>query len=42
MPIKSALGLLMIMLYMGTLLPLIGRELFSLDGRLEGLWNVLQ
>ncbi|MCL1890240.1 MAG: type III secretion system export apparatus subunit SctT [Desulfovibrionaceae bacterium] len=42
MPIKSALGLLMIMLYMGTLLPLISRELFSFGGRLEGLWNVLR
>jgi len=42
MPIKSALGLLMIMLYMGTLLPLIGRELFSFGGHLEPLWNVLR
>jgi type III secretion protein T len=42
MPIKSALGLLMIMLYMGTLLPLVGRELFSFGGHLEGLWNVLR
>jgi type III secretion protein T len=42
MPIKSALGLLMIMLYMGTLLPLIGQELFSFGGHLEGLWNVLR
>jgi type III secretion protein T len=42
MPIKSALGLLMIMLYMSTLLPLIGRELFASGGRLEGLWNVLR
>lgn len=42
MPIKSALGLLMIMLYMGTLLPLVHRELFSLGGRLEGLWNILR
>jgi type III secretion protein T len=42
MPIKSALGLLMIMLYMGTLLPLINQELFSLGGRLESLWNVLR
>lgn len=41
MPIKSALGLLMIMLYMGTLLPLVGRELFSLNGHLESLWKVL-
>ena len=42
MPIKSALGLLMIMLYMGTLLPLINRELFSLGGYLAPLWNVLR
>ena len=42
MPIKSALGLLMTMLYMGTLLPLIGQELFSLGGHLEGLWKVLR
>jgi type III secretion protein T len=42
MPIKSALGLLLIMLYMGTLLPLISRELFSFSGHLENLWNVLR
>jgi len=42
MPIKSALGLFMIMLYMGTLLPLIGQELFSFGGHLEGLWHVLR
>jgi type III secretion protein T len=42
MPIKSALGLLMILLYMGTLLPLIGRELFSFGGHMEGLWNMLK
>ncbi|MDR0467145.1 MAG: type III secretion system export apparatus subunit SctT [Deltaproteobacteria bacterium] len=42
MPIKSALGLLMIMLYMGTLLPLINQELFSFGGRLESLWSVLR
>jgi type III secretion protein T len=42
LPIKSALALFMIMLYMGTLLPLIGQELFSLGGHLEPLWNVLR
>jgi len=42
MPIKSALALFMIMLYMGILLPLIGRELFSYGGHLESLWNVLR
>ena len=42
MPIKSALGLLMIMLYMDTLLPLISRELFALGGHMEPLWNVLR
>ena len=42
MPIKSALGLLMIMLYMSTLLPLVTREFFFLDGRLESLWGVLR
>ncbi|MDR3299155.1 MAG: type III secretion system export apparatus subunit SctT [Candidatus Accumulibacter sp.] len=33
MPIKSALGLLMILLYLRTLLPLVTRELFSIDGQ---------
>jgi len=42
MPIKSALGLFMIMLYMGAVLPLIGRELFSLGGHMAPLWKVLQ
>ncbi|MCL2029280.1 MAG: type III secretion system export apparatus subunit SctT [Deltaproteobacteria bacterium] len=42
MPIKSALGLFMIMLYMGVLLPLVGRELFSFGGHMEGLWNVMK
>ena len=42
MPIKSALGLFMTMLYLGTLLPLVGRELFSLGGYLESLWTVLR
>ncbi|MCL1890233.1 MAG: type III secretion system export apparatus subunit SctT [Desulfovibrionaceae bacterium] len=42
MPIKSALGLLMIMLYMGTILPLINQELFSFGARLENMWNVLR
>jgi type III secretion protein T len=42
LPIKSALALFMIMLYMGTLLPLINRELFFLGGHLEPLWNVLR
>jgi len=42
MPIKSALGLFMIMLYMGALLPLIERELFSLGGHMGPLWNILR
>jgi type III secretion protein T len=42
MPIKSALGLLMIMLYMGTLMPLIGQELFSASGHFASLWSILR
>ena len=35
MPIKSALGLFMILLYLGTLLPLVSQELFLIGGRME-------
>jgi type III secretion protein T len=41
MPIKSALGLLMILLYLGTLLPLITRELFAISGQANAFWSVL-
>ncbi|MDR2051040.1 MAG: type III secretion system export apparatus subunit SctT [Deltaproteobacteria bacterium] len=41
MPIKSALGLGVIMLYVGTLLPLINRELFLIPGRAGLFWRAL-
>jgi type III secretion protein T len=41
MPIKSALGLGMILLYLGTLLPLITRELFLIPSRAGSFWGVL-
>jgi type III secretion protein T len=41
MPIKSALGLFMILLYLGTLLPLITRELFAISGQVDAFWSVL-
>jgi type III secretion protein T len=42
MPIKSALGLGMILLYLGTLLPLITRELFSLRPQAEAVWGIIR
>jgi type III secretion protein T len=41
MPIKSALGLLMILLYLRTLLPLITRELFAINGQAEAFLRVI-
>jgi type III secretion protein T len=41
MPIKSALGLGMIMLYLNTLLPLIVRELFSIGAQAGAFWSIL-
>lgn len=42
MPIKSALGLAMIVLYMGTILPLLTRELFGAGNSLNQFWNLLR
>ncbi|MDR2488941.1 MAG: type III secretion system export apparatus subunit SctT [Desulfovibrio sp.] len=42
MPIKSALGLFMILLYLGTLLPLVTRELFSIGGHMDAVWNAVR
>jgi type III secretion protein T len=42
MPIKSALGMFMIFLYLKTLLPLVSRELFSIGGHMEALWSILR
>jgi type III secretion protein T len=41
MPIKSALGLGMILLYLGTLLPLITRELFSISAHTRAFWSAV-
>ena len=40
MPIKSALGLFMIMLYLGELMPLVTRELFSIGMYMDAFWGV--
>ncbi|MDR1945580.1 MAG: type III secretion system export apparatus subunit SctT [Desulfovibrio sp.] len=41
MPVKSALGLLMVLFYLGTLIPLITRELFFITGRANAFWSIL-
>ncbi|MDR1360114.1 MAG: type III secretion system export apparatus subunit SctT [Deltaproteobacteria bacterium] len=41
MPIKSALGLAMVILYLGTLLPLVTRELFEVEVHARELWQFL-
>lgn len=42
MPIKSALGLGMIFLYLGTLLPLITKELFGISGHINAFWSLVR
>jgi type III secretion protein T len=39
MPIKSALGLFMILLYLGELMPLVARELFSIGMHMDAFWG---
>jgi type III secretion protein T len=41
MPIKSALGLAMVILYLGTLLPLVTKELFKIESYAQELWQLL-